>query len=133
MIYRPFNGEVPVITSVDDFKFVLRAQIKRLRDLAQDMRDFGWTLIGSDQTRHLKEKPIRKRPKPNSSIPSSEQPVQKKSSKSIVDPTCIGCGRSNHTVESCHFKGSPYYNTSDQLYIIKNYIVLFRFYTIYRH
>jgi hypothetical protein len=29
LIYRPFNGEVPVIITVDDFRFVLRAQIKR--------------------------------------------------------------------------------------------------------
>ena len=116
MIYRDFDGEIPAIITVEDFRFVLRAQLNRSRDLAQDMRDVGWTLIGSDQTRHLKEKPIRKRPVPNSSIPSSKQPLQKKSSKSIVDPICTGCGRNNHTVESCHFKGSPYYNSSDQLY-----------------
>ena len=116
MIYRDFNEEIPVIITVEDFRFILRPQINRLRDFDQDMRDVGWTLIGSDQTRHLKEKPIRKHPVPNSSMPSSEQPLQKKSSKSIVDPTCIGCGRNNHTVESCHFKGSPYYNSSDQLY-----------------
>jgi hypothetical protein len=80
------------------------------------MRDIGWTLIGSDQTRYLKEKPIRKRPVPNPSTTSSEQHLQKKSSKIIVDPTCTGCGRNNHTFESCHFKGSPYYNSSNELY-----------------
>jgi hypothetical protein len=42
--------------------------------------------------------------------------LQKKSAKTIVDPTCTGCGRNSHTVESCHFKGSPYYNSSDELY-----------------
>jgi hypothetical protein len=80
------------------------------------MSDVGWTLIGSDQTRYLKEKPIRKRPVPNSYITAGEQPLQKKSSKTIVDPTCTGCGRNDHTVESCHFKGSPYYISFDKLY-----------------
>jgi hypothetical protein len=42
--------------------------------------------------------------------------LQKKLSEIIVDPTCTGCGRNNHTVESCNFKGSPYYNSSDELY-----------------
>ena len=116
ILFREFKGEVPIITTIEDFRFVLRAQLNRLRDLAQDMRDIGWTLIGSDHTRYLKEKPIRKRPVPNSSIPSGEQPLQKKSSKIILDPTCTGCGRNNHTVEFCHFKGSPYYNSSNELY-----------------
>jgi hypothetical protein len=116
ILFREFKGEVPVIITIEDFRFALRAKLNRLRDLAQDIRDVGWTLIGSDQTRYLKEKPIRKRPVPNSSITSSDQTLQKKSSKIIVDPTCTGCGRNNHTVESCHFKGSPYYNSPDELY-----------------
>jgi hypothetical protein len=40
---------------IEDFRFVLRAQLNRLRDLAQDMRDVGWTLVGSDQTDTLKK------------------------------------------------------------------------------
>ena len=118
ILFREFKGQVPVITTIEDFRFVLRAQLSRLRDLAQDMRDVGWTLTGSDQTRHLAEKPIRKRPVPNSSIPSSEQPLQKKSSKIIVEPTCTGCGRNNHVVQTCHFKDSPYYNSSSLAYTL---------------
>jgi hypothetical protein len=116
ILFREFKGEVPNIITIEDFRFIFRAQLNRLRDLAQDMRDVGWTLTGSDQTRYLKEKPIRKHPVPNSSIPSDEQPVQKKSSNSTVDTLCTGCGRNNHTVESCHFKTSPYYNSSDVPY-----------------
>jgi hypothetical protein len=113
ILFREFKGEVPVITTIDDFRFVLRAQLNRLRNLAQDMRDIDWTLIGSDQTRYLKEKLIRKRPDPNPSTTSSEQPLQKKSSKIIVDPTCTGCGRNNHTVDTLR----AHYNSSDELYI----------------
>jgi hypothetical protein len=37
ILFREFKGEVPVITTIEDFRFILRAQLNRLRDLAQDM------------------------------------------------------------------------------------------------
>jgi hypothetical protein len=86
--------------------------LKRIRDQAQDMRDVGWILQGTDQTKHLVDKPIRKR----SSATISDPPVTQKSSKLVDNPLCTGCGRSNHTVDSCHFKTSPYYNATDKVY-----------------
>jgi hypothetical protein len=116
IIVRPFDGQVPVIETIEDFRYVLQAQLIRLRNLAQDMRDVGFHLVGSDHTKFQDERPIRKRSVPNSSTSLGDQPLQKKSTKPTVDPTCTGCGRNNHTVESCHFKGSPYYNASNELY-----------------
>jgi hypothetical protein len=55
ILFREFKGDVSVIMRIEDFRFVLRAQLNRLRDLAQDMRDVGWTLVGSDQTDTLKK------------------------------------------------------------------------------
>ena len=109
---RPFNGVKPIIETVEDFRFVWKAQMKRLRDQAQDMRDVGWILQGTDNTKHIIDKPIRKRP----SVTHSEQPLQKKSVTSVTDQLCTGCGRNNHMVDSCHFTTSPYYNASNKAY-----------------
>jgi hypothetical protein len=61
MCFRPFNGVKPVIETVEDFRFVWKAQLKRIRDQAQHMRDVSWILQGTDQTKHLIDKPIRER------------------------------------------------------------------------
>jgi hypothetical protein len=112
MCFRPFNGVKPAIETVEDFLFVRKAQLERIRDQAQDMRDVGWILQGTDQTNHLVDKPIRKR----SSSTISDPPVAQKSSKLVDNPLCTGCGRSNYTVDSCHFKTSPNSNATDKVY-----------------
>ena len=110
--FRDFNGIKPVIETVEDFRFIWRAQLKRLRDRAQDMRDVGYILQGTDHTKHFADKPIRKRPSPT----HSEAPLQKKTAVSDTDTLCTGCGRNNHIVSTCHFKTSPYYNATDKAY-----------------
>jgi hypothetical protein len=125
MCFRPFNSVKPVIETVEDFRSVWKAQLESIRDQAQDVRDVGWILQGTDQTKHLVDKLIRKR----SSATISDPPLTQKSSKLVDNPLCTGCGRSNHTVDSCHFKSSPYYNATDKAYTASaSYVELRRAY-----
>ena len=106
------NRKVGSIDTVSDFRFIWLAQLECLRNKAQDMRDIGWTLIGSDNTKQVPDKVIRKRHPP----PSDDQPRSKKPATTVDTVTCTGCGRANHMLETCHFKETKFFNTTDQPY-----------------
>ena len=58
------------------------------------------------------DKVIRKRHPP----PSDDQPRSKKPTITVDTVTCNGCGRANHMLETCHFKETKFFNTTDQPY-----------------
>ena len=99
------NRKVGSIETVSDFRFIWLAQLDCLRNKAQDMRDIGWTLIGSGNTKQVLDKVIRKR----HPSPSDDQPKSKKPATTVDTVTCTGCGRANHMLETCqwmtHFRG----------------------------
>jgi hypothetical protein len=89
ILFREFGTRKVIIETVSDFRFVWKAQLERLRNQAQDMRDIGWVLVGNENTKHIPDKPIRKRL--NSSASDPAQPVKvKKLDEKVL---CTGCGR----------------------------------------
>ena len=75
ILYRDIgNRKVLAIETVSDFHFIWLAQLECLRNKAQNMRDIGWTLIGSHNTKQVPDKVIRKRHNP----PSDDQPKSMK-------------------------------------------------------
>jgi hypothetical protein len=108
ILFREFGTRKEKIETVSDFRFVWKAQLERLRNQAQDMRDIGWVLVGNENTKHIPDKPIRKRL--YSSASDQGQPVKVK--KLDVKLLCTGCGRPNHNVETCRFKNTKFFNST---------------------
>ena len=112
ILFREFGTRKVIIETVSDFRFVWKAQLERLRNQAQDMRDIGWVLVGNENTKHIPDKPIRKRL--YSSTSEQAQPVKvKKLDEKLL---CTGCGRPNHNVETCRFKGTKFFNSTQTPY-----------------
>ena len=123
ILYRDLNNrKVTEINTVSDFRFIWLAQLECLRNKAQDMRDIGWTLIGSDNTKQVPDKVLRKRHTP----PSDDQPKSKKPAITVDTVICTGCGRANHMLENCHFKETKFFNATDQPYKQSNAYIQLR-------
>ena len=72
---------------------------------------YGFTVTFGPNTFHnLKH---TKRPPASQSSVSSDQIRVSKKSKPSSSTLCIGCGRTNHSVDSCHFRSHPDFNSTN--------------------
>ena len=108
ILFRPINGSIPKLTTVNAFRFVWLAQLKQCREMIETVSLFGVTCTYLPSSRQI------------TTNSKKEETASKKRSLSPDDSKsklCDGCGRSGHASATCHFKNSKYFNTGGGTYI----------------
>ena len=92
------------VTTVEDFRLALDTMLRVLRDSISVLSSFGCVISYSDNAHVRCDLPLVQ---PHSVASVTRKRPMASSSK---EPSCTGCGRSNHLPAQCHFKSSQYYN-----------------------
>jgi hypothetical protein len=80
---------------------------------------YGYTVTMGPNTQH-NTKTVQKRPAHNPPDASRNQPPASKKPRSASSNPCTGCGRSGHSLDSCHFTAHPDFNASNNAWNVSD-------------
>ena len=111
VLYRTLD-RTPRLITVDDFRFVWRAQLRKLREAIDALRFVDVHPTYGDHSRQIK----------NSNRPPQEPRIKKRQREDEKPeqsdkPHCTGCGRLGHLVATCRFGSSPYFNSTEKPFL----------------
>ena len=110
-LYRTLN-RTPRLITVDDFWFVWRAQLRKLREAIDALRFVDVHPTSGHHSHQIK----------NSNRPPQEPRIKKRQREDEKPeqsdrPHCTGCGRLGHFVATCRFNSSPYFNSTEKSFL----------------
>jgi hypothetical protein len=108
MLSRPIDGKEVSLTTVNGFRFTWLAQLAKARCVKEHAEEFGFTVLYTTYTRNTGERPIKKK------VSIDETPHA--SAKAPATVQCTGCGNDYHIVDTCRFKGRPFFNMTPYPY-----------------
>ena len=104
VLYRTLD-RTPRLITVDDFRFLWHAQLRKLREAVDSLRFVDVHPTYGDHSRQIK----------NSNRPPQEPRIKKRQREDEKPeqsdrPHCTGCGRLGHLIATCRLSSSPYFS-----------------------